>query len=180
LNTIQRPKRLLLPPSDYGTRTTSRHPGAADRAPWPTLYRSQRKEIKERKKNRAHRRLVRLGGIARHRWPAARHQDAPATTPCMFWMKPDLDSGTAVPPAALLPEVVCVQAVLDQRHKECVRGQRHGGHGIPPSNLPGEFSWRRCCPHSLSLFSSPWRGSRRGTGASMQGGQEVSNTATVI
>jgi hypothetical protein len=70
----------------------------------------------------------------------------------MFWMKPDLDSGTAVPPAALLPEVVCVQAVLDQRHKECVRGQRHGGHGIPPSNLPGEFSWRRCCP-ILSLSS---------------------------
>jgi hypothetical protein len=40
----------------------------------------------------------------------------------MFWMKPDMGSGTTIPPAALQLEVVCVQTVPDQRHKECVRG----------------------------------------------------------
>jgi hypothetical protein len=45
-------------------------------------------------------------------------------TPFMFALaSPLMGSGTAVPPATLHLEEVCVQAVPDQCHKECVRGQ---------------------------------------------------------
>jgi hypothetical protein len=51
----------------------------------------------------------------------------------MFWMKPDMGSGTAVPPPALQPEVVCVQAELD--HSDDPEGGTRGGRPGPPGRM---------------------------------------------
>jgi hypothetical protein len=64
-----------------------------------------------------------------------------------------MGSGTVVPPAALQPEVVRVQVVSDQRHKECVRGQRQAGQCIPPSISPVNSPGGGAAP-VLSLVSS--------------------------
>jgi hypothetical protein len=70
---------------------------------------------------------VRLGGIARHRWPAARHQDAPATTL-----------------AHVLDE-----AGPGQRHRGSAGGASARG-GVRPGSA-------RPAPQGVRARTAPWR-----------------------